>query len=146
VAGLLDVNCLIALLDPDHVHHEAMQRWFGMHAKQGWATCPITENGFVRVVSQPTYPSGQRQPQEAIDTLKRLKSVRRESHEFWADEISLTDESVFRAEYLVRPGQITDAYLLGLAARHGGTLLSFDQSLPWQAIQAATSDLIQRPI
>jgi toxin-antitoxin system PIN domain toxin len=146
VAGLLDVNSLIALLDPDHVHHEAMHRWFAMHAKQGWATCPITENGFVRVVSQPAYPSGQRQPQEAIYTLGRLKSVRRESHEFWADEISLTDQTVFRAEYLVRSGQITDAYLLGLAAKHGGTLLSFDQSLPWQAIQAATSALIQRPI
>jgi uncharacterized protein len=146
VASLLDVNCLIALLDPDHVHHQAMQRWFAMHAKQGWATCPITENGFIRVVSQPAYPSGQRQVQEAVDTLRRLKRAGRESHEFWVDEISLTDETVFRAEYLVRPGQITDAYLLGLAAKHGATLLSFDQSLPWQAIQAATSGLIQRPI
>jgi uncharacterized protein len=146
VASLLDVNALIALLDLDHVHHQAMQRWFTMHARQGWATCPITENGFIRVVSQPAYPSEQRQVQEAIDTLGCLKRAGRDSYEFWADEISLTGETVFRAEYLVGPGQIIDAYLLGLAAKHGGTLLSFDQSLPWQAIEAATSGLIRRPI
>ena len=123
-----------------------MHRWFGAHARKGWATCPITENGLVRVVSQAAYPSGQRSPEEVIATLRRLKAARRESHQFWPDEISLTDESLFRADYIVGPRQVTDVYLLGLAAKHRGTLLSFDRSLPWQAIQGGTASLAHAPV
>jgi toxin-antitoxin system PIN domain toxin len=145
LASLLDVNALIALVDADHVHHGAMQRWFLAQAKKGWATCPVVENGIVRVVSQPVYPSGQRSPQEVVRTLRRLKLTRPQSHQFWADEISLTDESLFRAEFILAPRQVSDAYLLGLAAKHGGTLLSFDRSLPWQAIRGGTAALLQKP-
>ena len=142
---LFDVNCLIATVDSDHVHHEPMQRWFSAHAGRGWATCPITENGLIRVVSQPAYPSGQRSPAEIIRTLQQLKNVCRESYQFWEDGVSLTNESLFRPEYIIGPRQVTDAYLLGLATKRGGVVLSFDRSLPWQAIRGGASHLIQTP-
>ena len=72
---LLDVNALIALVDADHVKHDAMHRWFAAHVHEGWATCSITENGMVRVLSQPIYPSGQRTPAEVIDILARHPST-----------------------------------------------------------------------
>ena len=143
---LLDVNALIALIDSDHVHHEAMHRWFAVHAREGWATCPITENGLVRVLSQPAYPSGQRRPAEVIRILREVKMAQRKFHEFWADEISLTDESVFRAAYVVSARQVTDVYLLGLAAKRGGRLVSFDRGVPWQGIKHGTARLIEAPV
>jgi predicted nucleic acid-binding protein len=122
-----------------------MQRWFLEHAKKGWATCPIVENGVVRVVSQAEYPSGQRRPEEIVNTLQNLKVVARESHQFWPDDISLSDATLFRAEFILASRQVTDAYLLGLAAKRGGTLVSFDRSLPWQAIRGGTAGIIQTP-
>src|SRR5215813_11041728 len=93
--ALSDVNALLALLDSDHVSHAVMQNWFLRHSKRGWATCPLTENGFVRVLSQAAYPSGQRSPSEALQALSDLKSAFQENHEFWADDVSLTDDSLF---------------------------------------------------
>jgi toxin-antitoxin system PIN domain toxin len=145
MACLLDVNALIALIDSDHVQHEAVHGWFAVNASKGWATCPITENGVVRVLSQPAYPSGQRSPSDVIGVLRRLKASQGKTHQFWADEISLTDEARFQAKYIIGARQVTDVYLLGLAAQHGGKLVSFDRSLPWQAIRAATSALIEAP-
>jgi toxin-antitoxin system PIN domain toxin len=145
MSGLLDVNALIALLDVDHIHHQRMQRWFDEYSLKGWVTCPITENGLIRVVSHANYPSGQRSPGEIVDTLRRLKTVRGESYEFWPDTVTLTDQTLFRTEYLLGSKQVTDAYLLGLAAKRGGTLVSFDSSLPWQSIQGASRNLVQRP-
>ena len=145
MANLLDVNSLIALLDSDHVRHGVMQRWFDEHSRDGWATCPITENGLIRVVSHANYPSGRRSPAEIVNTLRHLKLARADSHQFWPDAVTLTDETLFRCQYLVGSRQVTDAYLLGLAAKRGGTLVSFDGSLPWQAIQGAARSLVQKP-
>lgn len=145
MAFLLDVNAFIALLDSDHVHFETMHRWFAIHSSEGWSTCPITENGVVRVLSQPAYPSGHRRPDEVLEVVRSLKASHSKTHEFWADEISLTEETLFRPRYIVSSRQVTDVYLLGLAAKHGGKLVSFDQSLPWQAIHEGTANLIEVP-
>ena len=126
MTALLDVKALIALV-------------------YGWATCPITENGMVRVLSQPAYPSGQRTPAEVIGVLRALKASHRAVHEFWADDVSLSDESLFLPAYIIGTRQVTDAYLLGLAARRGGRVVSFDRSMPWQAIRDGTGDLVESP-
>jgi toxin-antitoxin system PIN domain toxin len=146
VVSLLDVNCLIALLDLDHVHHTTVARWFRSNSKNGWATCAITENGLVRVMSLPRYPSGRRAPEEIIERLQALKSAHKLSHQFWPDDISLTDKTLFRAEYITGSLYVTDAYLLGLAARQGAKLLSLDRTLPWQAIRNGTAGLVETPL
>ena len=143
--GLMDVNALIALVDSDHVSHNVMQKWFASHQELGWATCPITECGMVRVLSQPAYPSGQRTPSEVIQVLNALKAAFPASHQFWPGDISISDETVFDKSLIAGARQVTDVYLLGLAARHNGTLVSFDRSLLWQAVRGASAQLIQRP-
>lgn len=145
MAWLLDVNALIALLDSDHVHHEIMHRWFARHAREQWATSPLTENGVVRVLSQPAYPSGQRTPAEVIQVLRRLKNAHAHRHRFWPDEVSLTDAALFREEYVIGSKQVTDVYLLGLAMKRRGKLVSFDRALPWQAIHGGTRGLVELP-
>ena len=145
MGALLDVNALIALVDRDHVDHDPIHRWFAAHATKGWATCSITENGMVRVLSQPAYPSGQRSPAEAIQVLRALKAAYRQVHEFWADDVSLSDDSLFVPAYITGPRQVTDAYLLGLAARRKQRVVSFDRSLPWQAIRNGSAQLIELP-
>src|SRR5947209_18580219 len=114
--ALLDVNALIALVDTDHLSHNEMTSWFLAHCAQGWATCPLTENGMVRVLSQPAYASGQRTPAEAVQILTALKATFRSSYEFWPNEISLTDVEIFKPELVAGARQVTDVYLLGLAA------------------------------
>lgn len=146
MVSLLDVNCLIALLDVDHVHHVTLQRWFRSNSSKGWSTCAITENGLVRVMSQPRYPSGRRAPEEIIERLLALKTAHKRSHRFWPDDISLTDDTLFRSVFITGSLYVTDAYLLGLAARHGAKLLSLDRNLPWQAIQNGTAGLIETPL
>jgi uncharacterized protein len=144
-AWLFDVNALIALISPRHLHHERMHRWFRENSPAGWATCPITENGAIRVISQPTFATGPYTPSEATDAL-RLVCQSDARHRFWRDEVSLTDDSLFSIAYIIGPQQVTDAYLLGLAARHGAKLVSFDRSLPWQAIRNGTARLIETPL
>lgn len=145
MTALLDVNALIALVDSDHVGHEAMQRWFRMRYEDGWATCPLTENGMVRVLSQSAYRSGQRTPAEVIGILSALKGAFPDSYEFWADDVSIADDAIFESAFIAGARQITDVYLLGLAARHEGVLLSFDRSLAWQAVRGGSAGLVQRP-
>jgi toxin-antitoxin system PIN domain toxin len=146
VVSLLDVNCLIALLDLDHVHHETMEQWFLLHWSEGWATCPITENGLIRVMSLQRYPSGRRSPDEMIARLVMLKTSHGAAHRFWPDEISLTDTSLFRSEYITGSHLVTGAYLLGLAAKHDARLVSFDRNLPWQAIRNGAARLVEIPL
>ena len=145
MAALLDVNALIALVDSDHIAHDAMHKWFMKHHRAGWATCPLTENGMVRVLSQPAYPSGQRTPAEVIQVLRALKVSFEKSYRFWADDISLADDSLFKSSLIAGSRQVTDVYLLGLAAQQGGTLVSFDRSLAWQAVERGSAHLVQNP-
>jgi uncharacterized protein len=145
MSALLDVNALIALVDSDHVSHDATRKWFTRRHKSGWATCPLTENGMVRVLSQPAYPSGQRTPVEASQVLAALKTAFGTSHEFWADDISLADDLIFDATLIAGARQVTDIYLLALAKQHNGTLLSFDRSLAWQALRGGSPRLVEHP-
>jgi toxin-antitoxin system PIN domain toxin len=145
LAALLDVNALIALVDADHVDHEAMRGWFAAHQGAGWATCPLTENGMVRVLSHPAYRSGQRTPAEVIEVLNVLKGAFRDSHEFWPDDTSISDEFVFESALIAGTRQVTDVYLLGLAARREGVVVSFDRTLAWQAVRGGSARLVQHP-
>ncbi len=97
-------------------------------------------------MSLPRYPSGRRYPREIIDRLQILRADYQTTHQFWPDGISLTDESIFRTEFITGSLLVTDAYLLGLAAKHGGRLVSFDRALPWQAIRGGTARLIESPL
>ena len=131
--ALLDVNVLVALFDPAHANHEDAHRWFGRNRKFGWATCPI--NGCIRVLSNPAYPTVEATPAEVTGRLHSLCST--PDHHFWADTVSLTDETLFRPSWIAGHQKITDAYLLGLAVRNHGRLATFDKSIPLKPVHGA---------
>lgn len=133
--SLLDVNVLVSLFDPAHPNHEDAHRWFGARRKRGWATCPLTMNGCVRVLTNPTYPTVSATPAEVISRLRVLCSAR--GHVFWKDEVSLLDETLFRPRVIAGHQKITDVYLLALAFRNKGRLATFDRSIPWKAVIGA---------
>jgi toxin-antitoxin system PIN domain toxin len=127
---LLDVNVLIALSDPMHVYHEAAHRWFATRGQSDWATCPLTENGLVRIASHPSYPN---RPGDASVVLALLRQLcTRSGHAFWADQVSL--RTMLRPGAVITHNQVTDIYLLGLAVTQGGKLATFDQHIPVAAI------------
>jgi toxin-antitoxin system PIN domain toxin len=132
--ALLDVNVLIALHDRDHVHHERASEWFSEHADEGWASCPLTQNGCLRIMSQPSYPSPQ--PLSALLEMLR-RSTSTSFHEFWSDDTSILDGQRFHHPHMHSHRQITDLYLLGLAVRRGGRLVSFDVRIPLTAVHGA---------
>lgn len=132
--ALLDVNVLIALLDADHSLHQRAIEWFRAHAPSGWASCPITENGCVRVMSHPGYPNAP--PVGAV--VKRLASATAgRFHEFWPDDVSLLDTTVVDPTRVHGPRQLTDVYLVALAVRHSGCLVTFDHSISLQSVKGA---------
>lgn len=134
--ALLDVNVLIALFDPEHVHHEAAHRWFGEHRTDGWATCPITENAVVRILSTAAYSDPPEAPAAVIGRLTQFCASG--GHEFWADEFSIRDLRSAKGHALANR-QLTDAYLLALAHRRGGRLATLDRSIPLDAVDGAMS-------
>lgn len=125
--ALLDVNVLVALAWPNHLHHGAAHRWFAHQKSLGWATCPVTQSGFVRVSSNPTVFPDARQPAEALALLDRIARV--EGHHFWVDDVSLVSAEEFLGLALTGHRQVTDAHLLCLARRRGGRLATFDRSV-----------------
>jgi toxin-antitoxin system PIN domain toxin len=132
--ALLDVNVLIALHDMQHVHHALAAEWFEAHADAGWASCPLTQNGCARIMSQPAYPNAQK-PGDLLRLL--AASFAAPFHEFWADDISLADTRHFRADRIHGPRQLTDIYLLGLAVQHGGRFVTFDGGIALAAVHRA---------
>jgi toxin-antitoxin system PIN domain toxin len=124
VAFLLDINVLIALMDPAHILHERAHRWFSATGRRAWASCPITENGVLRIVGHARYPNSPGSPAAVAPLLAELLALR--GHEFWPDDVSLLDRRWVRGESLLRSAQVTDSYLLALARAHGGALASFD--------------------
>ena len=131
--ALLDVNVVIALLDPDHAFHERAHAWWAAQAKFGWASCPIVENGVVRIMSNPGYTQGERfTPSDLISRLQTFAT--QTNHEFWPDDVSLRDGSLFAAERIHGSRQLTDLYLLALATQHAGRLATFDQAIPISAV------------
>lgn len=133
--ALLDINVLLALLDSDHVDHLRAREWISAEIAHGWASCAITQNGFVRIVSQSRYPSPV-SPGQALDRLARATDT--EHHEFWPCSISLIDERIVDRSRLYDPRQVTDVYLLALAATNGGRFVTFDRSIPLDAAYGAT--------
>jgi len=139
--ALLDVNLLVALFDPDHIHHELAHDWFADNRARGWATCPITEGGFVRVLANPAYGNV---VNRAADLVARLRKFCASGHHrFWADAVSLRDETLFDVAFLRGHRQLTDVYLLGLAQRRGGRLATFDRTVPPKAVVGARRDLLE---
>ncbi len=137
--ALLDVNVVIALLDPDHAFHERAHAWWAAQAKFGWASCPIVENGVVRIMSHPGY--SQRARFTPGDLISRLQTFATQTkHEFWPDDVSLRDRERFTAERMHSSCQLTDLYLLALASRHTGRLATFDQAISISAVQAAKTE------
>lgn len=135
--ALLDVNVLIALHDQQHVHHRLAAQWFAQHAALGWASCPLTQNGAARVMSQPSYP--QPAPLSALLAMFR-RSFADPSHAFWPDDVSLVDSNVFDSQRIHGHRQVTDVYLLGLAVAHGGRFVTLDSRIPLSAVQGAQAD------
>lgn len=138
--ALFDVNVLIALFQPDHMHHQRAHQWWERNQKNGWATCPITENGFVRILSQPKYPLPQTVP-SAIKLLNMAKHAT--DHAFWPDTVSLLNADCFNVDAFTRHGQITDAYLLALAVKNKGRLVSLDQDIKTATVQGYAQTHLQ---
>ena len=134
--ALLDINVLIALLDEDHVHHELARTWLMRREDAGWASCPITQNGCIRVMSQPAYPNSL--PTSAV--IERLAlATEHPSHEFWPASVSLLDERVADRTRIHGPRQVTDVYLVALAAQHRGCFATFDARVIVSPVRGATA-------
>jgi len=138
VIALLDVGVLVALFDPSHVHHELAHGWLAENRVLGWATCPITENGFVRAVSNSAYP-GRRCT--VVGALERLQAFADGGdHHFWPDSTSLRRSSRLDSGLLGGHDRITGIYLLLLAVHHGGRLATFDDGIPVGAVRQAEAE------
>ena len=131
---LLDVNILIALCDQLHASHLAAALWFAKNAQDGWASCPLTQNGVVRIMSSPGYPN--RRPFAQIVAQLRPMLAAPEHH-FWTDDISIVDSSKFVHAGIVGHRQITDVYLLALAVLRGGRLLTNDGGIATNLVAGA---------
>ena len=132
--ALLDVNVLIALLDAAHVHHGDARTWLEANIEQGWASCPLTQNGCLRILSQPAYPGSQ--PPGAIAS-RLAEATGTRWHEFWPDDLSLLEPRCVDWQHVLGSRQLTDVYLLALAVRRGGRLVTLDRAVPLAAVPNA---------
>ncbi len=136
---LLDVNVLIALIDPAHVQHDPAHQWFSRVGRKSFATCPLTENGLVRIVGHPKYPNSPGPPSAVVESLVAIRRL--PGHKFWPDKISVADEAYFAAALLSSHSRVTDSYLLALAHTNGGRLATMDQKLAIEAVPNAKASL-----
>lgn len=136
---LLDVNVLIALVDPAHVQHDEVHDWFARTGKKAFATCPITENGLLRIVGHPKYPNSPGPPSTVAGALAAIRSL--PGHAFWPDSISLADNSFVDASLLSSHSRVTDGYLLALARANGGQLATMDQKLATEVVPEGKASL-----
>jgi toxin-antitoxin system PIN domain toxin len=134
--ALLDVNVLIALFDSVHTHHDLAHDWFADNRQHGWATCPLTENGLLRILPTTSRRDIPVPPSLLAEHLRQFCASGQ--HVFWPDAISLRDEHIFDLALVRGHRQITDVYLLGLAVEHGGRLVTFDQSMSISVVKGAT--------
>ena len=134
--GLLDVNVLIALLDVDHVHHGLASEWLGANLHHGWASCPMTQNGCIRVMSQPAYGGGF--SPRAVAT-RLAEAAAGPDHAFWPDEVNGLEADALDWSRILGHRQITDAYLLALAVRNDGRFVTFDRRLDPASVRGASS-------
>lgn len=139
MAHLYDVNALLALFDEEHEKHDLVNAWFEGNLDQGWASCPLTQNGYLRVRSQPSYP----RPLNLAEAYEQLlDATSSEHHKFIADDISLLDDALVHFRDLAGPRQLTDVYLLALAVAHDTRLVTLDRRIPlmMNAVRGATED------
>lgn len=140
MVALLDVNVLIALLDADHAFHRTAKAFFAENQHHGWATCALTLNGALRILTQPGY-TNRFAPATVLDALRTICAI--PSHTYWPCTLAITDASCFKHSHLTGPRQVTDMYLLGLAVQHksdggsGARLVSFDQTIPLSCVHGA---------
>jgi len=133
--ALLDVNVLIALLDAGHAHHTRASQWLNEEIEQGWASCPLTQNGCLRIMTQPAYP----QALSVVAVADRLaQATKHAAHRFVPDDYSLLDEGQLNWKSLLGHRQVTDSYLLGLAVRHQCRFVSFDARINPEIVAGAS--------
>lgn len=137
IKALLDVNVLIAICDGHHIHHAQASEWFANHAKQGWATCPLIQNGVIRIMSQPSYPNA-RPIGEVINQVRTMCAAK--YHHFFANDFSIMDEAKIAHQHLLGNKQLTDIYLLALAVQHGARLVTLDGGIPLQTVKGAKKE------
>lgn len=133
--ALLDVNVRVALLDAGHLHHAAASRWLALHVRSGWASCPLTQNGCLRILSLSSYPNVQ---PTGLVAERLARAMAGGDHAFWPDSISLVEAGVLRWDRVLTSRQITDTYLLALVAVQGGRLVTFDRGISIEAVPAAS--------
>lgn len=132
--ALLDVNVLIALLDAGHVHHGLATAWLESEIRHGWASCPLTQNGCIRIMSQPKYPDSL----AAAQVAGRLAEAANSSdHEFWAADVDLLADGVFDWNRVLGHRQVTDVYLLALAVHRDGRFVTLDRRIVPDAVKGA---------
>ena len=134
MTALLDVNMLIALLDAAQIHHVRAKSWLMSQPDPGWASCPITQNGFIRIISHSAYPG-------SISTIQASSlhgnASRSPRHRFWPDDVSLLDSSLINPNLVHGPKQVTDIYLLALAVKNNGRLVALDRAIRLNGVLGA---------
>lgn len=129
---LLDVNLLIALVDPAHIQHDQAHDWFARVGHKAFATCPLTENGLIRIIGHPKYPNSPGPPSAVLQSLSAIRGL--PGHKFWPDDLSIADAEFFAHELLSSHSRVTDSYLLALAHTKGGRLATMDQKLATEVV------------
>jgi hypothetical protein len=132
--ALLDVNVLIALMDAAHVHHAVAREWLEQNIAAGWASCPITQNGCIRILSQSAYPGAE--PPAAV-AARLAAAAATQWHEFWPDDLNLLDSDLLDWRRVLGSRQLTDTYLLALAVRHDGRLVTLNRAVSLDAVPGA---------
>ena len=125
--ALLDINVLVAIAWPNHIHYSSARKWFQEQKESGWATCPTTENGFIRISSNSRIIPEAKSPREAALYLKDLISLK--GHVFWEEEASVLDDRFIPLEKIHTFRQVPDAHLLSLAIRNEALLATFDRGI-----------------
>lgn len=138
--ALLDVNVLIALLDAAHVHHRVARAWLESNIEAGWASCPLTQNGCIRIMSQSAYPGAQAPGAVAA---RLAGAAGTQWHEFWPDDLNSLETGALDWNQVLGSRQLTDAYLLALAIKHGGCLVTLDRAVPLAAVRGAAAHHLQ---
>jgi uncharacterized protein len=140
---LLDVNILIAILDPEHVHNIRAQQWFESEGHRHWLTCPTTQNGVIRIMSGPAYSSVDATPARVMESLESLVSVG--GHQFVPDAISMLDNAIIVRPHMLATKQVTDSYLLAIAVTNNAMLATLDQRLATDAVRGGGDHILQLP-
>jgi toxin-antitoxin system PIN domain toxin len=140
---LLDVNALLALLDPMHIHHDAVHEWYGQLSDPVLLTCAHVENGVIRVASQPQYPNSLGTSSKVREVLQRF--VSRSGHERCRETASLLDDALLLKSKLLTPNRVADFYLLAMAVANEARLATFDRKIPAEAVAGGPAALALIP-